>query len=188
MDTKPPILFCAGYKHRPLLAVVLTVALLTGCVSAKPTPLATGSSAQGSLHVTLSGLRSDQGQVMVSLFASPDGFPDKVLKSLNTVTAAIHKQHAEVVLPNIPYGSYAVSVLHDEDNNGEMSTSMFGFPREGFCFSGHPDYKFGHPRFDQAQFYLVAPQQELTLVMRYQTGKKEHQERERAKKSKSTAS
>ena len=46
-------------------------------------------------------------------------------------------------------GDYAVSVIHDENNNAKLDT-FAGIPREGFGFSRNPAIRFGPPKFSAA--------------------------------------
>lgn len=156
------------------LAGLLIGMLLAACQTAVP-PLSFPSGA-GEVLVKLSGLRNDQGAVVVSLFASTHGFPDSVPDSLATVTVPIRAGLAEARFTSVPYGEYALSVLHDEDGDGRMATGLFGAPREGFGFSGRSDYRFGHPDFAAASFLLVSPRREIEIVLRYETARRQHQE------------
>ena len=148
--------------------------LLTGCQAAAPP--SSFPAGNGELLVKLSGLHNDQGVVIISLFAGPGGFPDDVSASLATVTVPIRAGQAEARFAAVPYGEYALSVLHDEDGDGRMATGLLGAPREGFGFSGRPDYRFGHPDFAAASFVLIAPQREVDIVLRYETARRQHQE------------
>jgi uncharacterized protein (DUF2141 family) len=159
---------------RSSLVGLLTAVLVAGCQVAPPPALFPAG--EGELLVRLFGLRSDQGVAIVSLFAGAKGFPDDVAASLATVSVPILAGAAEVRFPALPYGEYAVSVLHDEDGDGEMATGMFGAPREGFGFSGRPDYRFGHPDFAATSFPLISPKCEVEIAIRYATGRRQHQE------------
>lgn len=119
--------------------------------------------------------------MLVSIFANDRGFPVDVNSSLLTSYAGIRKGQAEAFFHALPYGKYAVSVLHDEDLDGKMATNFFGAPQEGFCFSGHPSYRFGRPHFDDTSFLLISTDRELELVMRYETGRDERQKSARHK-------
>ncbi len=55
----------------------------------------------------------------------------------------------------VPHGTYALAVIHDENDNGKLDTFM-GMPREGFGFSRNPGIGFGPPRFTSASFDVVA--------------------------------
>lgn len=158
------------------------MSLLTLLTTACQIPLLSANypAGSGTLTVVLEGFRSDRGRAVVSLFAGPQGFPDAVPASVATVSVAVLEGRATAVFAALPYRDYAVSVLHDEDGDGEMATGLFGTPREGFGFSGFPDFRFGHPDYDQVRFLLVEPQREMTIVMHYQTARRQHQDEGRA--------
>ena len=134
----------------------------------------------GTLVVTLDGLRNDRGTAIVSVFAGPAGFPDQVNAAVRNAYLPIAEGRAVAIFTDLPYGEYAVSVLHDEDGDGRMATGLFGTPREGFGFSGAPDLRFGQPDFAAASIVLVAPQRELSIGMHYETGRRRHQDEGRA--------
>jgi uncharacterized protein (DUF2141 family) len=162
-----------------LYAAVLVLALLAGGCALSP-PLPAFSPGTATLTVALDGFRNDRGTAIVSLFHGKEGFPDKVAASVATLDAAIQGGKATVAFTGLPYGEYALSVLHDEDGDGQMATGLLGAPREGFGFSGYPDYRFGHPDYQQVRFLLVEPQREMNIGIRYETGRRLHQEEGRA--------
>jgi uncharacterized protein (DUF2141 family) len=150
---------------------------VTGCTAPAPATFAEGTA---TLIVSLDGFRNTQGTAIISLFRGPTGFPDEVAASVATVNAVIREGKATASFTDLPYGDYAVSVLHDEDGDGQMATSLLGTPREGFGFSGFPDLRFGHPAYDQVHFLLVEPRREMTIAIRYETGRRQHQDEGRA--------
>ena len=121
----------------------MVLLVIMGCRAPVPATFAEGTA---TLIVNLDGFRNAQGMAIVSLFHGPKGFPDEVAASVATVSLAIQKGRATAIFADLPYGDYAVSVLHDEDGDGQMATGLLGTPREGFGFSGYPDYRFGHSR------------------------------------------
>ena len=153
---------------------------LTGCATSPPVLFPSGS---GTLLLSLEGFRNDHGTAIISLFRGEKGFPDDIRAAVKTLTVPIKEGRAAALFTELPYGEYAVCALHDEDEDGEMATSLFGIPREGFAFSGHPDYRFGPPAFKQVRFLMVEPQREMTLVVRYETGRRQHQDEGRAAES-----
>jgi uncharacterized protein (DUF2141 family) len=155
------------------LLLSVGIGVLCACVSPGQKPVAEG---QGRLKVNMVDFQRDSGQAVVSLFASPAGFPDDVDRSLVTHELPIGEGHASTIFPGLPYGRYALSVLHDENGDGQMESSWLGQPQEGFGFSGRPDHKLGRPEFKDVSFLLVAPLREVTVRMRYETGRRRHQE------------
>lgn len=170
-----------GAVVRRFGAVVGIALLAAGC--AAPAAVQYVPAGTGTLAVALTGFRNDRGTAIVSLFRGARGFPGEVAASAATASTPIREGAATVTFSGIPYGEYAISVLHDEDGDGEMATGLFGAPREGFGFSGFPDYRFGHPDYASTSFLLVVPRRELTIGIRYETGRRQHREEGRAAES-----
>lgn len=133
---------------------------------AAPPPLAAQQPAQqaASVTVTVSDLRSTQGQLIVCLFATRDHFPtcragDGVPRHLFRVTG----QTMRVTVPLPRAGRYAVTVVHDEDMNGRMRQNLIGMPTEGVAVTGNPG---GIPRFAGSVVDLAAGSS-VAVRMRY---------------------
>lgn len=115
--------------------------------------VAASASADASLDVSVSGLRNKKGNVLVCLTANAKAFPDcskdpNALKRTVKATAAGSISFAEVTP-----GTYALSLIHDENANGKLDTSL-AIPNEGFGFSRNPKIMFGPPKFKAAAFTL----------------------------------
>jgi uncharacterized protein (DUF2141 family) len=106
----------------------------------------------GTLAVTISGLRSDEGHVRLLLFAGAGGFPGEPARAARRSTLPIKGRSARVVFEGLPVGEYAISVIHDENDNEALDTGLFGIPSEGFGASNNPKVRRGPPRFAEASF------------------------------------
>ena len=62
----------------------------------------------------------------------------------------------EVLFKKIPYGIYAVGVLHDENANGMLDKNFIGMPKEGTGASNDALGKMGPPSFQDAKFVVNA--------------------------------
>ena len=119
-----------------------------------------------SLHVQIHGARSDQGKVLVLVFDNEDGFPDQVEKAFKQLVLESKNGKAEFSLDTIPAGKYAVTVLHDEDDNGIMTTNFVGLPQEKYGFSNNPKIYFGPPSFEKSAVHLGSENREITINLR----------------------
>jgi len=121
----------------------------------------------GCITVYIRELKKPEGKLGVLLYSSKKGFPDKpdlaVAKRIKTISSTAH----EVTFENVPYGTYAVSVLHDENGNGKMDKTFIGIPKEGFGVSNNPKIKTGPPSFSEALFTLDRKQAEVNVTMKY---------------------
>jgi len=113
--------------------------------------LVKGSSvvAQSQVEVIITDVRDTTGTVMVALFADPETFLKK--PTLGKFVKSKSGQ-AKAVFEDIEPGEYAVSIIHDANNNRKLDTNFVGIPREGFGFSNNVMGAFGPPSFDKAKF------------------------------------
>ena len=150
--------------------LVVLIALL--CVVFPMTP-AQFIPAQGqsttALTIRVVGIRNGKGKIGIALFQNADGFPDNTSNALRQQSVNIDPTtlSAQVVFSDVPQGSYAVSVLHDENLNGKLDKNFVGIPKEGYGASNNPAKKRRAPTFDEAKFSLNAPEQTIEIKLIY---------------------
>jgi len=144
--------------------VRLTAAALLFCVSFL-LPLPARAEERGAVSVPVSGVEGGEGRLVVLLFDNRKGFPVKTDRALRrlSVPASLHA----VSIGPVPYGTYAVSVFHDEDAGGKLDANFLGMPREGVGTSNNPRTSFGPPTFRDASFQLDTPVKEIEISLRY---------------------
>lgn len=110
-------------------------------------------------------MRNDRGVVRLCLTGNRQHFPDcsgdGSARSL-TVPASATTAH----FANVPAGTYAISLIHDENANGRMDMRLF-VPREGFGFSRNPAIRMGPPSFSSAAFAVGDAPITQNVRMRY---------------------
>ena len=125
-----------------------------------------GQSNQTSLQVSISGASSDAGSIRILVFSKPSGFPDQVKQAVRSISLAPKSGKANFKLTDLPPGTYAIGVIHDQDNNGKLSTNAVGYPTEKFSFSKNPKVYFGPPSFEKAAFVLGKTAVSLEISLR----------------------
>jgi uncharacterized protein (DUF2141 family) len=150
------------------VALLLTTAVLVsgGCGG----PAAQGPAPRegtGAIEVTVRGFRNAEGEVLVSLFSAAPGFPNDAERALRTRRVDAAEGSVAVRFEDVPYGEYAVSVLHDENANERLDTGRLGIPTEGYGASNNPGARFGPPRYGDAAFELREAERDLNIVLRY---------------------
>ena len=120
------------------------------------------------IHVTVLDIRNSTGTVACALFESPQGFPVEFLHSAtNVMVIKIRKSQARCDFEDIPPGTYALAVIHDENMNGKLDTNALGIPNEGYGFSNEARSWFGAPSFKDAAFSYDGRSVEMTLSLQY---------------------
>ncbi len=67
----------------------------------------------------------------------------------------------------VPAGTYALVVLHDENMNARADYNWIGLPKEGYGFSNDARGTLGAPSFSQASFAYDGKSLELTITLHY---------------------
>ena len=62
-------------------------------------------------------------------------------------------------------GMYAVSLFHDENDNGKLDANFMGIPREPYAFSNNAKGFFGPPTFQDCQFEVVQGTKEIVISL-----------------------
>ncbi len=117
------------------------------------------------LDVAVDHLRSTKGVLRVCLTADPKNFPACV-DDADAITRNVPAGMRSLRFEGLPYGSYAIAVIHDENGNSRLDT-FAGIPREGFGFSRNPAIGFGPPRFAAARFAVAGDAERQQVRMRY---------------------
>jgi uncharacterized protein (DUF2141 family) len=119
------------------------------------------------IHVEISNLRTDNGQVLCALYSSSADFPKHADKAVARAKSSVSNHHAVCEFPDIAPGTYAVSAIHDENSNGKLDTNFIGIPREGVGASNDAKGHFGPPKFDAASFKYAGARLDLKITMTY---------------------
>lgn len=120
------------------------------------------------IHVQILGIRNSTGTVACALFESRAGFPTEFLRSAtNVMMIKVRKTQARCTFEEIPPGTYAIGVIHDENMNGELDADRLGIPTEGYGFSNDARALFGPPSFAEASFPYDGRVLDLTIRLRY---------------------
>src|SRR5688572_2803911 len=114
------------------------------------------------LRITVEGIRSPQGTILIGLYDSLESFTraielsdkDGFLNDPNRFAAVALRANAAmksaVVLTNLDPGRYAIILFHDENGNGKLDKNGLGVPTEPYGFSNNVQGFLGPPAFEEA--------------------------------------
>jgi len=104
-----------------------------------------------SLTVKIVEADSNDGQMFISVFNKEDSFLNIAFKGTKS---KLTDNGCEVVFEGIPKGTYAVSIYHDENDNGKMDSNFIGIPKEDYACSNDAKGFMGPPKWKDAKFEL----------------------------------
>jgi uncharacterized protein (DUF2141 family) len=121
----------------------------------------------GDLIIVVRELKSTEGQVGILVFNKKDGFPADREMAVRDVLLPIKNGVIQYTFSGLPFGEYAVAVMHDENKNNELDTNFFGIPKEGNGVSNNVVNPLGPPKFQKAVFSLNQKSHAIEINMRY---------------------
>src|SRR5512143_833098 len=114
------------------------------------------------LRITVEGIRSPHGTILIGLYDSLESFTraielsdkDGFLNDPNRFAAVALRANAAkksaVVFTNLDPGQYAIILFHDENGNGKLYTNALGVPTEPYGFSNNVRGFLSPPTFEKA--------------------------------------
>lgn len=104
--------------------------------------------------VNIQAPESRPGQIGCGLFAGPTGFPmDNSAARMQWIP--MKPGGTTCRFTDVADGTYAVSVLNDENGNRMVDTNFLGMPKEDWAVSNNVRPSLRAPRFDEAAFKVV---------------------------------
>jgi uncharacterized protein (DUF2141 family) len=101
------------------------------------------------IEVKIHRIDNQNGHMLIGLYDSEDTW----LKNPARVTIGkIIDGKSVSSFVNIPDGTYAISVFHDENEEGKLATNFLGIPKEDAGSSNSAPATFGPPKWEEAKF------------------------------------
>ena len=119
--------------------------------------------AQTKLTVTIENIKGKKGSLRLGVFDSEEGF---LKKAIGGRVIKPEGDKVTIVFDDLKPGKYAISIIHDENDNGEVDKKAFGIPKEGLGFSNNVMGKFGPPTFEESSF-TIDDSKEIVIKMLY---------------------
>jgi uncharacterized protein (DUF2141 family) len=123
------------------------------------------SESTGNLIVNISGFPSSDGFAMVALNNSEESYKGGENEAIAKIKTRVIDQKAQVIFENLPYGSYGVSLYHDENGNGKMDKNVMGIPKEAYGFSNNAKGFFGKPGSKKVKFQLNSAEMKIAISL-----------------------
>lgn len=118
--------------------------------------------AQTNVQVTVKNIKETSGTIRVGIFSNENDFLKKATESK---IVKVNGKEATILFTNIKPGDYAISVIHDINENGSLDKNFMGIPNEPYGFSNNAMGRFGPPSFEAAKVMITATT-ELSIQLR----------------------
>lgn len=131
------------------------------------------------LTLTVTGVRSSVGELLIGVYDTAEGFKSAIdssatksallPQSWRIVGASLRAKAGSqtIMFADLPPGQYAVIAFHDENDNGLLDANVFGVPTEGYGFSNDARGFLGAPSFEAAAVTLGQADRKISLSLIY---------------------
>ena len=121
-----------------------------------------GLSAQ--LTTTITNIKEIKGNIEFGLYDDPEVFLSET-EQFKVLYIDVVSSSIIITIDSIPKGTYAISLMHDLNSDGEMESNFFHIPQEPYGFSNNYHPRFSKPDFEDCQFYYNGESLELTIEL-----------------------
>jgi uncharacterized protein (DUF2141 family) len=145
---------------------ILMMGTLLSTLALTPAPLPAQSAAATSLTLNISGMRNQRGNILVCVTRQPRHFPNCSVDPGALKAKIPARQATKIHFKSIAAGTWAVAMLHDENANNDLDTTL-SMPDEGFGFSRNPVVYRTAPKFSAAAFKVGTTPAAMSIRMQY---------------------
>lgn len=115
---------------------------------------------QSDVTIVVENIKSIKGNLLICLTDNKADFLENCQYEAKVKVSAT----TEITLfEGLTHGSYAVSIFHDKNEDGKLSTNFVGIPKEPYGFSNNPFAMFGPPSFNKC---LVEVNQDSSITIK----------------------
>ncbi len=114
------------------------------------------------ITVSMDQIKNDKGHILLGLHTA-----DTFMKAeaIQQAKSEIKDGKITATFNNVQPGTFAVMVLHDENDNDKMDFEANGMPKETYGTSHNPE-SYGPPQFSQAKFEVAEKDLELNIKLK----------------------
>ncbi|SRX52452.1 DUF2141 domain-containing protein [Aequorivita sp. CIP111184] len=122
------------------------------------------SNETNNLTINITNIENIQGTLEIGLFNNNERFLEEG-QAFKTISVKVQADSETVVIKNLPKGTYAISMYHDENADGKCNRNFLGIPTEPYGFSNNFRPKFSAPTFEDCQF-AIKSNHSLKIVLK----------------------
>ncbi len=107
----------------------------------------------GSVTVTIENAETAAGKIMISLVQGEAEFKGEA-SPIAALTRRAIAGPMGFVFKDLPEGEYALQIMHDVNDNGELDSNFIGMPTEPWAFSNNATGNMGPPGWQDVKFLI----------------------------------
>ncbi|WP_462249449.1 DUF2141 domain-containing protein [Ekhidna sp.] len=114
------------------------------------------------LIVKVENIKDLKGSLKIAVYNHEDHFLSNAIMSDDKI---IDSNEMTFSFKGLVEGIYAISLFHDENDNGKLDSNFIGIPTEPYAFSNNAKGMFGPPSFEDCKFEVKADAREIVISL-----------------------
>ncbi|MEM9824027.1 MAG: DUF2141 domain-containing protein [Bacteroidota bacterium] len=116
------------------------------------------------LKVKVTNIKKAKGMVRMAAYSPDQKFLGE--ETSLSINETVTRKGEVILVVNIPFGTYAFSLYHDEDGDGALDSNFLGIPKEPYGFSNNARGVFGPPKYKSASFEFNEAEQMIEIKVK----------------------
>ena len=122
------------------------------------------SELKSQLIIEITNIKDIKGRIEFGLYDDPNVFLSET-EQYKVLYLPVVENTVVITIDSLPIGTYAISLMHDLNSDGDMESNFFHIPQEPYGFSNNFHPRFSKPDFEDCQFYYDGESLELTIEL-----------------------
>jgi len=118
------------------------------------------------LKINIPNVKNDSGTISAALWNTATGFPNDGAPVKVQMDKAKTGQNF-LIFKDLEPATYAISLIHDENENAELDSNFLGIPTEGYGFSNDATGSFGPASFEDSAFQVEDKDLQIEISIIY---------------------
>lgn len=123
-----------------------------------------GQNINAQLTIEITNIKEITGRIELGLYNIPETFLSTT-EQYKLIYQPVKNLSEIIIIDSLPKGSYAISLMQDQNENGEMEKNFFGIPKEPYGFSTNFRPILSKPDFEDAEFYYDGRNLKLNIEL-----------------------
>jgi len=119
------------------------------------------------LTVEITNIRNNCGNIALAVFTNNKSFSEEKPYFETIYSKTDLKDSTMTITLKLKPGAYGISLLDDENKDGEMDYNWIGIPKEGFGFSNYYHKGIIKPSFNDFDFRIYKKDKVVHVKMKY---------------------
>jgi len=117
--------------------------------------------------VKITNIRNNKGKIVAAVFENAKAFKKEMPVFDKKLSKSNVKSGVMCFKLKLKPGTYGITILDDENNDGKMEYSFIGLPKEGYGFSNFYHTGLSRPKFKDFAFIIGKKDVFIQVKMKY---------------------